>query len=83
MTAECLTSTIDQPAPVRMPATLSIASVKLGCPLTKSRSDLQPIIDHPREAAQGRDDIRTECAGRVEGRDDIRTECAGRVAGRG
>ena len=56
MTAECLTSTIDQPAPVRMPATLSIASVKLGCPLTKSRSDLQPIIDHPREAAQGRDD---------------------------
>ena len=68
MTAECLTSTIDQPAPVRMPATLSIASVKLGCPLTKSRSDLQPIIDHPREAAQGRDDIRTECAGRVAGR---------------
>jgi hypothetical protein len=33
----------------------------------QSRSDLQPIIDHLREAAQGRDDIRTECAGRIAG----------------
>jgi hypothetical protein len=30
--------------------------------LTARRSELQPLIDHLREVAQGRDDIRTECA---------------------
>jgi hypothetical protein len=35
--------------------------------LTAQRSELQPLIDHLREAAQGRDDIRTECAGIIAG----------------
>ena len=29
--------------------------------------ELQPLIDHLREVAQGRDDIRTECAGTIAG----------------
>jgi hypothetical protein len=35
--------------------------------LTPKRPELQPLIDHLREAAQGRDDIRVECAGRIAG----------------
>jgi hypothetical protein len=35
--------------------------------LTAKRSQLQPLIDHLREVAQGRDDIRTECAGIIAG----------------
>ena len=35
--------------------------------LTARRPELQPLIDHLREAAQGRDDIRTEVAGVVAG----------------
>jgi hypothetical protein len=35
--------------------------------LTAKRPELQPLIDHLREVAQGRDDIRTECAGIVAG----------------
>jgi hypothetical protein len=35
--------------------------------LAAKRSELQPLIDHLREAAQGRDDIRTECAGVIAG----------------
>jgi hypothetical protein len=31
--------------------------------LTAKRLELQPLIDHLREVAQGRDDIRIECAG--------------------
>jgi hypothetical protein len=31
--------------------------------LTAKRPELQPLIDHLREVAQGRDDIRVECAG--------------------
>ena len=31
--------------------------------LTARRPELQPLIDHLREVAQGRDDIRVECAG--------------------
>jgi hypothetical protein len=31
--------------------------------LTARRPELRPLIDHLREVAQGRDDIRTECAG--------------------
>jgi hypothetical protein len=31
--------------------------------LTAQRPELQPLIDHLAEVAQGRDDIRTECAG--------------------
>jgi hypothetical protein len=31
--------------------------------LAAKRPELQPLIDHLREVAQGRDDIRTECAG--------------------
>jgi hypothetical protein len=31
--------------------------------LMSKRPELQPLIDHLREVAQGRDDIRTECAG--------------------
>src|SRR5215208_5646048 len=30
--------------------------------LTARRPELQPLIDHLRDVAQGRDDIRTECA---------------------
>jgi hypothetical protein len=30
-------------------------------------TELQPSIDHLREVAQGRDDIRTECAGVIAG----------------
>jgi hypothetical protein len=33
--------------------------------LTAKRPELQPLIDHLREVAQGRDAIRTECAGIV------------------
>ena len=35
--------------------------------LTARRAELQPLIDHLREAAQGRDDIRTEVAGVIAG----------------
>jgi|SRR5215216_4990814 len=35
--------------------------------LTAQRPDLQPLIDHLREVAQGRDDIRVECAGTIAG----------------
>jgi hypothetical protein len=35
--------------------------------LTAQRPELHPLIDHLREVAQGRDDIRTECAGRIAG----------------
>ena len=35
--------------------------------LTAQRRELQPLIDHLREVAQGRDDIRTECAGVLAG----------------
>jgi hypothetical protein len=35
--------------------------------LTAKRPELQPLIDHLREEAQGRDDIRTECAGVITG----------------
>jgi hypothetical protein len=35
--------------------------------LTAQRPELQPLIDHLREVAQGRDDIRTECAGTIAG----------------
>jgi hypothetical protein len=35
--------------------------------LTAKRLELQPLIDHLREMAQGRDDIRTECAGVIAG----------------
>jgi hypothetical protein len=35
--------------------------------LAAKRPELQPLIDHLREAAQGRDDIRTECAGVIAG----------------
>jgi hypothetical protein len=31
------------------------------------RPELQPLIDHLLEAAQGRDDVRIECAGRIAG----------------
>jgi hypothetical protein len=31
------------------------------------RPELQPLIDHLSEVAQGRDDIRTECAGVIAG----------------
>jgi hypothetical protein len=35
--------------------------------LTAQRPELQPLIDHLAEVAQGRDDIRTECAGTIAG----------------
>jgi hypothetical protein len=35
--------------------------------LTAKRPELQPLIDHLREVAQGRDDIRIECAGVIAG----------------
>ena len=35
--------------------------------LTAQRPELQPLIDHLREVAQGRDDIRVECAGILAG----------------
>lgn len=35
--------------------------------LTARRPELQPLIDHLRDVAQGRDDIRTECAGIIAG----------------
>jgi hypothetical protein len=35
--------------------------------LTAKRPELQPLIDHLREAARGRDDVRTECAGTIAG----------------
>ena len=34
---------------------------------TARRPELQPLIDHLREVAQGRDDIRIECAGTIAG----------------
>jgi hypothetical protein len=34
-------------------------------PLTARRPELQPLIDHLREVAQGRDEIRVECAGTI------------------
>jgi hypothetical protein len=35
--------------------------------LAAKRPELQPLIDHLREVAQGRDDIRVECAGTIAG----------------
>jgi hypothetical protein len=35
--------------------------------LAAKRPELQPLIDHLRELAQGRDDLRTECAGTIAG----------------
>ena len=35
--------------------------------LTAKRPELQPLIDHLREVAQGRDDLRTQCAGVIAG----------------
>jgi hypothetical protein len=35
--------------------------------LTAKRPELQPLIDHLREVARGRDDIRVECAGILAG----------------
>ena len=35
--------------------------------LAAKRPELQPLIDHLRDAAQGRDDIRLECAGVIAG----------------
>ena len=35
--------------------------------LTARRPELQPLIDHLREVALGRDDIRAECAGTIAG----------------
>jgi hypothetical protein len=35
--------------------------------LAAKRPELQPLIDHLREVAQERDDIRTECAGTIAG----------------
>jgi hypothetical protein len=35
--------------------------------LTAKRPELQPLIDHLREVAQSRDDIRVECAGVIAG----------------
>jgi hypothetical protein len=35
--------------------------------LTAKRPGLQPLIDHLREVAQDRDEIRVECAGRIAG----------------
>jgi hypothetical protein len=35
--------------------------------LTAKRSELQPLIDHLREVAKRRDDLRVECAGTVAG----------------
>jgi hypothetical protein len=35
--------------------------------LAAKRPELQPLIDHLRVVAQGRDDIRTECAGIIAG----------------
>jgi hypothetical protein len=35
--------------------------------LTAKRPELQPLIDHLREAARGRDDLRVECAGIIAG----------------
>jgi hypothetical protein len=35
--------------------------------LTARRPELQPLIDHLREVARGRHDIRTECAGILAG----------------
>jgi hypothetical protein len=35
--------------------------------LTAKRPELQLLIDHLREVAQGHDDIQTECAGTIAG----------------
>jgi hypothetical protein len=35
--------------------------------LAAKRPELQPLIDHLRKVAQGRDDIRVECAGTIAG----------------
>ena len=35
--------------------------------LTARRPELQPLIDHLREVAQGRDNVRVECAGILAG----------------
>src|SRR5215204_5637448 len=35
--------------------------------LTARWPELQPLVDHLRDVAQGRDDIRTECAGVIAG----------------
>jgi hypothetical protein len=35
--------------------------------LTAKRPELEPLIDHLRQVARGRDDIRVECAGVIAG----------------
>ena len=35
--------------------------------LAAKRPELQPLIDHLRDIAQGRDDLRTQCAGIIAG----------------
>jgi hypothetical protein len=35
--------------------------------LAAKRPELHPLIDHLRQVAQGRDDIRTQCAGTIAG----------------
>jgi hypothetical protein len=47
--------------------TLSSGPLMGGVLLTAKRPELQPLIEHLREAAQGRDDIRVECAGTIAG----------------
>ena len=44
-----------------------IASCWTRAPLAAQRPELQPLIEHLRETAQGRDDIRVECAGLIAG----------------
>jgi hypothetical protein len=36
-------------------------------PTSRQTAELEPLIDHLREVARGRDDIRTECAGTIAG----------------
>jgi hypothetical protein len=36
-------------------------------PTSRQTAELEPLIDHLREVARGRDDIRTECAGVIAG----------------
>ena len=53
-----------------MPSTKDqIRSAELhgGALLTAKRPELKPLIDHLGDVAQGRDDIRVECAGTIAG----------------
>jgi hypothetical protein len=51
-----------------LPKTKSFSSSLHGEALLAARQpELQPLIDHLREVAQGRDDIRVECAGTIAG----------------